>query len=124
MPDTEKFVCVGCPMSCPLELAHEGDQIIEVAGNDCKRGAKYAKQEFTDPRRSLSTTVAISGAVWGRLPVRTTGQVPKHRVMEAARVIHGIRCRAPVEVGEVLLEGLLGEVGLDVIATRSMAKRE
>jgi CxxC motif-containing protein len=44
--------------------------------------------------------------------------------MEAARVIHGIRCRAPVEVGEILLEGLLGEVGLDVIATRSMQKRE
>ena len=124
MSDTAKFVCVGCPIGCPLELEHKGDQIIEVAGNDCKRGAKYAKQEFTDPRRSLSTTVAISGAVWGRLPVRTTGQVPKHRVMEAARVIHGIRCRAPVEVGEVLLEDLLGEVGLDVIATRSMKKRE
>jgi CxxC motif-containing protein len=111
-------------MGCPLELEHKGDQIIEVAGHDCKRGAKYAKQEFTDPRRSLSTTVAISGAVWGRLPVKTTGQVPKDRVMEAARVIHGIRCRAPIEVGKVLLEGLLGEVGLDVIATRSMEKRE
>jgi CxxC motif-containing protein len=120
MPDTEKFVCVGCPIGCPLELEHEGDQIIEVAGNDCKRGAKYAKQEFSDPRRSLATTVAISGAVWGRLPVKTSGQVPKHRVMEAARVIHEIRCRAPVEAGQVLFEGLLGEAGLDVIATRSM----
>jgi len=120
MPDSEKFVCVGCPIGCPLELEHEGDQIIEVAGNDCKRGAKYAKQEFSDPRRSLATTVAISGAVWGRLPVKTSGQVPKHRVMEAARVIHEIRCRAPVEAGQVLLEGLLGEAGLDVIATRSM----
>jgi CxxC motif-containing protein len=124
VPDTAKFVCVGCPIGCPLELEHEGDQIIEVAGNDCKRGAKYAKQEFTDPRRSLSTTVAISGALWERLPVRTTRQVPKHRVMEAARVIHAIRCRAPVEVGKVLLEDLLGEVGLDVVATRSMEKRE
>ena len=120
MPDSEKFVCIGCPMGCPLELEHEGDQIIEIAGNDCRRGEKYAKQEFTDPRRSLSTTVAISGAVWERLPVKTTGQVPKHRVMEAARTIHQIRCRAPVEIGQVLLEGLLGEVGLDVIATRSM----
>jgi CxxC motif-containing protein len=122
MPDTEKFVCIGCPVGCPLELAHEGNEIVEVAGNDCRRGEKYAKQEFTDPRRSLSTTVAISGAVWGRLPVKTTGQVPKDRVMEAARAIHQIRCRAPVEVGQVLLEGLLGEAGLDVIATRSMEK--
>jgi CxxC motif-containing protein len=120
MPDTEKFVCVGCPIGCPLELQHEGDEIIEVEGNDCKRGAKYAKQEFTDPRRALSTTVPISGAVWKRLPVKTTGQVPKDQVLEAARVIHEIRCRAPVAAGQVLLEGLLGEVGLDVVATRSM----
>jgi CxxC motif-containing protein len=120
MPDTEKFVCIACPIGCPLELEHDGDHIIEVAGNDCKRGAKYARQEFSDPRRSLSTTVAISGAMWGRLPVKTTGQVPKDRVMEAAGVIHEIRCRAPVEVGQVLLEGLLGEAGLDVIATRGM----
>jgi CxxC motif-containing protein len=111
-------------MGCPLQLAHEGDEIIEVLGNDCKRGAKYAKQEFLDPRRSLSTTVAISGAVWSRLPVKTTGQVPKERVMEAARVIHEIRCRAPVEIGQVLLEGLLGEAGLDVTATRSMQEVE
>jgi CxxC motif-containing protein len=124
MPDTEKFVCVGCPIGCYLELEHEGDEIIEVAGYDCKRGAKYAKQEFTDPRRALSTTVAITGAVWARLPVKTTGQVPKDRVLEAARAIHEIRCRAPVEAGQVLLEGLLGEAGLDVVATRSMESSE
>lgn len=120
MAEIERFVCVGCPIGCPLELEHVGDQIIEVAGNDCKRGAKYAKQEFTDPRRSLSTTVAISGAAWGRLPVKTTRQVAKHRVMEAARAIHGIRCQAPVKAGQLLVEGLLGEAGLDVVATRSM----
>ena len=124
MAGTDKFVCIGCPVGCPLELAHEGNRIIEVAGNDCRRGAKYAKQEFSDPRRSLSTTVAISGAVWGRLPVKTTGQVPKHRVLEAARAIHQIRCRAPVEAGQVLLEGLLDETGLDVIATRSMEEAQ
>jgi CxxC motif-containing protein len=124
MAETDKLVCIGCPVGCPLELAHEGNHIIEVAGNDCRRGEKYAKQEFTDPRRSLSTTVAISDAVWARLPVKTTGQVPKDRVLEAARAIHQIRCRAPVEAGQVLLEGLLDETGLDVVATRSMEKVE
>jgi CxxC motif-containing protein len=124
MPDTKKFVCIGCPIGCPLQLEHEADHIIEVAGYDCERGAKYARQEFSDPRRSLSTTVAISGAMWARLPVKTTGQVPKERVMEAARIIHEIRCRAPVQVGQVILGGLLGEAGLDVIAIRRMEKVE
>jgi CxxC motif-containing protein len=124
VPETEKFVCIGCPVGCPLELRHEGDEIIEVAGNDCKRGAKYAKQEFTDPRRSLSTTVVISGGAWARLPVKTSGQVPRDRVLEAARLIHAIRCEAPIEAGQVLIAGLLGEPGLDVVATRSMERIE
>jgi CxxC motif-containing protein len=116
------FICVGCPIGCPLQLELCGDEIIEVSGNECDRGAKYAQQEFTDPRRALSTTVAISDALWARLPVRTTGVVPKDRVMEAARLIHGIQVTAPVANGEVLLENLLGEVDNHVIATRSMAR--
>ena len=116
-----QFVCVGCPIGCPLQLEHRGDQILEVSGNECNRGAKYAQQEFTDPRRALSTTVAISDALWARLPVKTTGAVPKDRVMEAARLIHGIKATAPVAIGDILLEDLLGEADNHVIATRSMA---
>src|SRR5512137_2860612 len=122
MTEIRELVCIGCPMSCPLQLVHEGDRIVEVTGNSCKRGAKYARQEFTDPRRNLSTTVAIAGALWQRLPVKTTGPVPKGRVVEAARLIHQVRCRAPVAMGQVLISGLLGEKGLDVVAARSMAR--
>ncbi len=123
MPESDEqtnFVCIGCPVSCPLQLEHRGDEILEIAGNECNRGAKYARQEFTDPRRALSTTVAISGALWGRVPVKTLLPVPKDRVIEAARVIHGVRVEAPVELGQVLLEDVLGETGNHVVATRSM----
>lgn len=120
MSDTRDFVCVGCPIGCPLQLEHEGKTIIEISGNECKRGAKYARQEFTDPRRSISTTVEIRGARWRRLPVKVTSPVPKDRVMEAARVIHGTSVDAPVTLGQVLIEGLLGEAGVDVVAARSM----
>jgi len=119
---SKRFVCIGCPIGCPLELDHEGHKIIEVSGHECDRGAKYARQEFTDPRRGLATTVAIRGARWARLPVRATAPVPKERVMEAAREIHRVRVDAPVTLGQVLLSGLLGEEGVDVIATRSMER--
>jgi CxxC motif-containing protein len=122
MSDTEGFVCIGCPIGCPLQLEHEGKTIVEISGNDCKRGAKYARQEFTDPRRALSTTVAISCSLWRRLPVKTTKPIPKERVMEAARVIHEIAVEAPVEMGQVLIAGLLGEEGVDVVASRSMSR--
>ncbi len=122
MTETRAFVCIGCPIGCPLLLTHEGREIVEVQGNACDRGAKYARQEFTDPRRALSTTVAISGARWARLPVKVTSQLPKERVREAARIIHALRVEAPVERGSVLLKDLLGEQGADVVACRGMRR--
>jgi CxxC motif-containing protein len=122
MSERRQFVCIGCPVGCPLQLEHRDAEILEIAGNECDRGAKYARQEFTDPRRSLSTTIAIAGARWARLPVRTTRPVPKDRAIEAARLIHAVRATAPVRLGDVLLRGLLGEEGLDVVATRSMPR--
>lgn len=120
MSEVQKFTCIGCPIGCPLQLTHEGNEILEIEGYACNRGAKYARQEFTDPRRSMSTTVAITGARWSRLPVRVTKQVPKERVLEAAHVIHQLQLQAPVVRGQVLIHDLLGEEGCDVIATRTL----
>ena len=122
--ETRSLVCVGCPIGCPLELDHRGREIIEVQGYECDRGAKYARQEFTDPRRELATTVRITGARWARLPVKTTGAVPRERVMEAALAIHEVIVTAPVSLGDVLRENLLGEPGVHVVATRSMERVE
>jgi len=125
MTEIKQLVCIRCPMGCPLRLEHEGTTIVEVSGNECKRGAKYARQEFTEPRRTLSTTVAIANGLWERLPVKTVSPVHKDRVLEAAREIHRLRhLQAPVRAGQVLIEDLLGEPGLDVVAARSMALRE
>src|SRR3990172_1682704 len=99
----ERFTCLGCPIGCALELVHEGNEIREVSGSRCNRGAKYARQEFTDPQRALSTTVAIGGARYARLPVKVARAIPKDRVLAAARAIHGLRVEAPVRLGQVLL---------------------
>ena len=120
MSKTKELVCIGCPIGCPLQLTHDGTEIVEVHGQECNRGAKYAEQEFVDPRRELATTVTIRGARWARLPVKVSAPVPKDRVLEAAREIHGVVVQAPVRVGQVLLEGLLGDAELQVVATRSM----
>jgi CxxC motif-containing protein len=120
--ETRAFVCIGCPIGCPLVLTHEGREVVEVHGNECDRGAKYARQEFTDPRRSLSTTVALEGARLARLPVKVTVALPKERVREAARIVHALRVQAPVARGAVLLRDLLGEPGADVVACRTVGR--
>jgi len=116
------LTCIGCPIGCPLKLEHEGNTIQEISGNECDRGVKYARQEFFDPRRDLSTTVAISNALWPRLPVRLTGPIPRDKVLEAARRIHQIRVAAPVTIGQVLLADVMGGKGVHLVASRSMAR--
>ncbi|HOD07441.1 MAG TPA: DUF1667 domain-containing protein [Myxococcota bacterium] len=122
MSDHKSFTCIGCPIGCPLQLTHEGLEVLEIEGHQCNRGAKYAQQEFRDPRRFMSTTVAIDGARHKRLPVKVTAPVPKDRVVAAAVEIHRIRVTAPVRLGDVLLTDLLGEKGVDVVATKTMER--
>jgi CxxC motif-containing protein len=114
------LTCIACPIGCALQLTHEGREIVEVRGASCDRGAKYAAQELLDPRRQLSTTVPIEGARAARLPVKVSRPIPRDRVLEAVRAIHRLRARAPVRCGEVLLQDLLGEPGVSVVATRSI----
>ena len=120
--ETQDYVCIACPIGCPLQLVHEGNAIQEISGHNCKRGAKYARQEFTDPRRTFSTTIPIEGAIYPRLPVKLSAPIPKENVLEAARVIHGLSAAAPIACGEVLLTSLLGEKDVAVEACRTMKR--
>ncbi|PKN46595.1 MAG: molybdopterin oxidoreductase [Deltaproteobacteria bacterium HGW-Deltaproteobacteria-17] len=116
----QHYVCISCPIGCPLRLVHEGDTILEIEGQECNRGAKYARQEFTDPRRTFSTTVPIAGAVYGRLPVKLSAPVPRQAIPAAMDAIRHLRAEAPVSLGQVLLRDVAGVAGVDVVACRTM----
>lgn len=32
------LTCISCPMGCPLTIEMDGDEIISITGNTCKRG--------------------------------------------------------------------------------------
>jgi CxxC motif-containing protein len=121
-PKVERYVCIGCPIGCPLQLVHEGNEIKEVEGYECNRGAKYAKQEFVDPRRAFATTVPISGALYARLPVKLTAPIPKDRIWDAVAAIKQVGATAPVRRGDVIVRDVAGVAGVDVVASRTMEK--
>ena len=52
-------------------------------------------------------------------PVRTQGEVPKEKVLEAARARHHAAVPAPVQAGQVVLADVCG-TGVDVVATRNL----
>jgi CxxC motif-containing protein len=117
--ETATYLCTGCPLGCRLEVDVVENDIIEIRGFECAKGKRYARQEHTDPRRPLSTTVAISGSVLPRLPVRTAEPVPKTVVRRLAETLRRLEVEAPVQRGQTVLTDALG-TGIDVIATRTM----
>ena len=117
---SKSYLCIGCPLSCRLEVDEdEAGAIVEVRGFSCKRGKTYAIQEHTDPRRVVTTTVAIEGGALPRLPVRSTGAVPKGLVRDICAILRGVKVQAPIRMGDVVLDNVLG-TGVDIVATRDM----
>ncbi|MFP4394947.1 MAG: DUF1667 domain-containing protein [Anaerolineales bacterium] len=119
MPVTEKMICITCPVGCTLEVTHEGKTLLNVEGNTCPRGEKYAKEELTDPRRMVATTVKVKGGLHPLVPVYTQAPVPKPRIFELLSKIRQVEIDAPVEINQIVLEDPLGE-GVPVIASRDL----
>lgn len=119
MKNRHRFVCISCPLSCPLELVEEDGEVLEVSGNECKIGQKYAQEEFTDPRRMVTTTVKTRGGALPLLPVVSAGPIPKKMVKEAVRVLSGLVVDAPIEDHQVIHADILG-TGVDIISSRKL----
>ncbi len=114
------YLCIGCPLGCRLEVEIDEHGTIEVRGAGCKRGREYGEREHVDPRRLVSTTVALRGGRWTRLPVKTSRPVPKDRVRDVCLAARHIEVRAPIRCGDVVCADVAG-TGVEWIATRDVA---
>jgi len=117
--ETTKLICITCPTGCNLDVTHDGETIIEVDGNTCKRGLDYAKQELTDPRRMVTTTVRVKGGLHPLLPVYTSAPIPKPRIFDLLREIRQVEIEAPVTMGHVILSNVV-DTDVNVLASRDM----
>ena len=118
------LVCIVCPRGCRMTLTlpdggAPAPEEIRVAGNGCPRGADYARQEMTAPRRVLTSTVRLTGAALTRLPVKTSRAVPKERLHDLIRLLDGLEAAAPVRIGDVLVKDALG-TGAAIVAPRDV----
>ncbi len=118
MPELKSFTCVVCPRGCRLYVTIEGGSLT-VVGNACPKGEPYARQEAVAPMRSLTSTVRALGGARPRLPVRTTGDIPLSRMLEAMDALELIEARAPVAIGQVLAADFMG-LGVDLVASEAL----
>ncbi len=118
---TKKITCISCPIGCSLELLSEKNELTKISGNKCQRGLIYAKNEFYNPKRMLTSTIKLAEGTIVQLPVRTKEPIPKGKIKEAMRVLKTLTVKAPVPIGTVLVPDLV-ETGVALIATRSVQK--
>ena len=113
-----RIVCVVCPRGCRLTVETDENRVLSVAGNSCNRGVRYAEQETLDPRRSLSTTVAVTGAKMPVVSVKTSVPIPKAKIMEIMKQCNAVCLKAPVRAGDIVIENVCA-TGADIVATLS-----
>lgn len=120
--ETLQFNCTTCPSECLLTVEVERDangavvEVRSVTGNNCPRGNTFAHQELACPMRVLTTTVAVSGGNEALLPVRTAEAIPLALHAQAMALIRGLVVNAPIRMGDVVLEDLLG-TNIDLVAS-------
>jgi CxxC motif-containing protein len=108
------ITCIMCPNSCEITY--------DLKGGMCGKGPEYVKNEILNPKRTLTSTVRVTGGEIPLVSVKTTGGLPKERLLEAMALISEIEIAAPVTVGQVIAKDFTEE-GIDLIVTKRVEER-
>lgn len=114
------FTCIVCPNGCEIDAEYEGAEVLAVTGNLCPKGRDYVVQELVDPRRTIATSVRVTGGDQPLVSVRLTAPIPKARIFDAMAAINACTLTAPVRIGDVVISRILG-LDSDVIVTKDVA---
>ena len=114
--EIKNFICINCPLGCPLTVEVENGQVVKVSGNTCKRGETYAVKEITAPSRTVTSTVRVKGGERPVVAVRTKTDIPKDKIFACMEAINAVEITAPVKIGDVVIADVCG-TGVDVVAT-------
>lgn len=114
--ETKSFICINCPLGCPLVVDVENGQVVKVMGNTCKRGEIYAVKEITAPARTVTSTVRVVNGERPVVAVRTKTDIPKDKIFACMEAINAAEITAPVKIGDVVIANVCG-TGVDVVAS-------
>lgn len=114
-----ELTCINCPMGCALEVMVQDDKVTSVTGNTCPRGAIYAEKEVMAPTRVVTGTVAVFDGVDSVTSAKTEHDIPKAKISDVAEAMQKVYVKAPVAIGDVLVENI-AESGSNLVATHEV----
>lgn len=117
--EKRELTCIGCPLGCTVTVELENGVIKTITGFTCRRGEEYARKEVTSPTRIVTTTVRVTGGHLDMVSVKTRRDIPKARMLDCVKALKGVKLKAPVHIGDVVLEDAAG-TGVDIIATKEI----
>ena len=111
----KELTCIVCPRGCRLVI----DDDLNVTGNSCPRGAQYAKDELTNPKRMITSIVRVKNRENTVCSVKTSTSIPKGMIFDVMNEIDKVRVTAPTKIGDVAIKNVLN-TGADIIITKNI----
>lgn len=111
----KELTCIVCPRGCRLSI----DDNLNVTGNSCPRGAEYAKNELTNPKRMITSIMRVKNRENTVVSVKTSVAIPKGMIFEVMEEINRVGVEAPTHIGDVAIKDVLG-TGADIIITKNI----
>lgn len=107
-----EFTCIVCPNGCRLTV----DENNNISGNTCKKGAEFAYQEMTDPKRNISSTCRTVFSSSPVVPVKTNKEISKNLIFDVMKEINKTVIDKKLKIGDVVIQNVLGS-GADIVIT-------
>ena len=118
---TRVYTCILCPNSCEITVDYEDKTVRSTEGNKCSKGVEYVTQELTDPKRTVTTSVEVTGGDRPLASVRLTAPISRHLIFPLMEQLQKQHLSAPVEPGQVVLSKVFG-TDADLIVTSRVKK--
>jgi len=113
-----ELICITCPLGCRINIKTENNIVTNVAGNLCRRGEIYAKQEALQPMRILTGTMKSCESN-KPFSVITDKAIPKDKVMECAMELKKHKPLLPIHAGDIIINNILN-TNSNIIATSNL----
>ena len=109
----KNLICIVCPRGCLIKTSAGGS---EVEGYGCPKGLEYARQELSEPKRMITSTVRTVSDQLPRLAVRLSTEIPKTDIFDCMKRINAVLVTGPCRPGDVLEKDICG-AGVDLLAS-------
>lgn len=119
---TRVYTCILCPNSCEITVEYEGKQVLRTEGNKCDKGLGYVTQELTDPKRTVTSSVLVTGGDRPLASVRLTAPISRDLIFPLMEQLQKLVLTAPVVPGTVILEKVFGSEA-NLITTSTVSKK-